>query len=316
VIRVLLTQKALAMVESQLAELPVTPVLLDGRVEDIEVAWGSSDVYRDGAARQFFGAVTHSPTMKWLQVSNAGTDDPVFGRLVAAGVVVTTSHVTGPPIAEYVMRAVLDWYQDADAWRASVREHQWKAHEFREVLGTTWLVVGLGAIGEAVAVRARAFGAHVIGVRRTARGDEPVDELVAPDALLDVLPRADVVVLAAPAVASTVGMVDDAFLRSMKPRSVLVNAARGALVDEAALLAALDRGVPEAALLDVAASEPPDDDSPLWTRPNVVLTPHSSALGDGRHGRAASFFVENLRRYIDGEPLVHVVTAEETLGGR
>jgi phosphoglycerate dehydrogenase-like enzyme len=307
VTRVLLTQHAADALAAQLAELAVTPVVLDGRVEDIEVAWGSSDVFlaRD-LARSFFGAVTHSPTLKWLQMSAAGTDDPVFGRLIDKGVTVTTSHVTGPPIAEYVFRAVLDWYQRAGEWRSSARERRWQAHEFREVLGTTWLVVGLGSIGVEVAVRARAFGAHVVGVRRTPRGDEPVDELLDPGQLPAALPRADVVVLAVPATASTVGMVDETFLARMKPGSVLVNVARGSLVDELALLAALDRGSPEAALLDVAATEPPPDDSPLWTHPNVVLTPHSSALGVHRHDRAGAFFVENLRRYLDGEALLNV----------
>jgi phosphoglycerate dehydrogenase-like enzyme len=215
--------------------------------------------------------------------------------------------VTGGPIAEYVLRAVLDHFQRAGEWRAAVARKAWETHEVREVAGTTWLVVGLGAIGSAVAERARAFGATVLGVRRTPRGDEPVDELVS----LDALGRADVVVLAAPATAETVGMVDAGFLASMRPRSVLVNVARGSLVDEVALLAALDRGIPEAALLDVTATEPLPPESPLWTHPRVVLTPHSSALGDGRHARAADLFVENLHRFVDGRPLRGVVTAEE-----
>jgi phosphoglycerate dehydrogenase-like enzyme len=307
VTRVLLTPHAADALATELAELAVTPVVLEGRVEDIEVAWGSSDVFlaRD-VTRHFFGAVTHSPTLKWMQMSGAGTDDPVFGRLIDKGVTVTTSHVTGPPIAEYVFRAVLDWFQRAGEWRSSASERRWQAHEFREVLGTTWLVVGLGSIGVEVAVRARAFGAHVIGVRRAPRGDEPVDELLDAGQLPMALPRADVVVLAVPATASTVGLVDETFLGRMKPGSVIVNVARGSLVDEGALLSALDRGLPEVALLDVAATEPPPDDSPLWTHPHVVLTPHSSGLGLHRHDRAGAFFIKNLRRYLEGEPLVNV----------
>jgi phosphoglycerate dehydrogenase-like enzyme len=306
-----MTQQAIDTLASELATLPVTPVVLDGEgeIEGIEVAWASNDMYQHGHGRRFFGAATHSPTLKWLQVANAGTDDPVFGRLMANGVTLTTSHVTGPPIAEYTLRAVLDWFQRADEWRATVQERQWKGHQFREVLGTTWLVIGLGAIGSAVAVRAQAFGTHVIGVRRTPRGDEPVHELVAPDDVLSVLPRADVVVLALPYGNDTAGMVDATFLAAMKAGSVLVNVARGPLVDEAALIAALDTGIPDAALLDVAATEPPEDDSPLWAHPKVVLTPHSSALGFNRHERAAAFFLENLRRYLAGETLHNVVTA-------
>jgi phosphoglycerate dehydrogenase-like enzyme len=313
VTRVLLTQQAADVLAPQLAELPVTPVILDGHVDDIEVAWGSSDLFRSPqATRRFFGATTRSSTLRWLQVSGAGTDDPVFRRLLDNGVRLTTSHVTGPPIAEYVLRAVLDWFHGAEAWREAARQRRWEDHEFREVLRTTWLVVGLGSIGLEVSVRARAFGAHVIGTRRRPAGDEPVDELIAPDDIAAALPRADVVVLALPATPSSLGLVDEAFLRAMKPGSVLVNVARGSLVDEPALLAALDRGVPEAALLDVAATEPPPDDSPLWTHPNVVLTPHSCGLGLGRHARAAALFVDNLRRYLDGQPLVNDVSPEET----
>jgi phosphoglycerate dehydrogenase-like enzyme len=313
VTRVLLTQEAAETIGPELDALPVTPVILDGRVDDIEVAWGSSDLFRSReATRRFFGATTRSPTLRWLQVSGAGTDDPVFRRLLDNGVTLTTSHVTGAPIAEYVLRAVLDWFQGAEAWREAIRQRRWVDHEFREVLGSTWLVIGMGSIGWEVSLRARAFGAHVIGSRRRPAGDEPVDELITPEEVAGALPRADVVVLALPAMPGTVGLVDEAFLGRMKPGSVLVNVARGSLVDEPALLAALDRGVPAAALLDVAATEPPPDDSRLWSHPSVVLTPHSSGLGLERRGRAAALFLENLRHYLAGEPLVHVVSPDET----
>jgi phosphoglycerate dehydrogenase-like enzyme len=313
--RLLLTPTAAEELAPVLTELVVEPVLLgEGRVEGIDIAWGSADLFRSGSdTRRFFGATVNSPTLRWMQVSGAGTDDAVFARLAANGVTLTTSHVTGPPIAEYVMRAVLDWFQHAEEWREAARERRWRDHEFREILGSTWLVVGLGSIGVEVAVRARAFGAHVIGARRTPVGDEPVDELVAPDALHTVLPRVDVVVLALPATTSSLGLVDETFLGHMKPGSVLVNVARGSLVDEPALLAALDRGAPEAALLDVTAVEPPPDDSPLWTHPGVVLTPHSCGLGTGRHDRSTAFFVENLRRYVRKEQLHNVVPSGELL---
>jgi phosphoglycerate dehydrogenase-like enzyme len=315
--RVLLTEHAAQKLAPQLAELGVEPVILAGRVDDIEVAWGSSDLFRSRElTRKFFGITTRTPTLKWVQFSGAGTDDPVFGRLIDNGVLLTTSHVTGPTIAEYVMRAVLDWFQQAERWRTAQRERDWREHEFREVLGTTWLVIGMGSIGVEVAKRAGAFGAHVIGVRRSPRADEPVEEMLTPDAVHQALPRADVVVLALPAGASTANMVDDTFLRQMKPGSVLVNIARGSLVDEAALLSALERGAPEAALLDVTADEPLPDDSPIWTHPQIVLTAHSSGLGDGRHDRAAAFFIENLTRYLKGEPLKNLVGPEETTAGR
>jgi phosphoglycerate dehydrogenase-like enzyme len=310
VTRLLLTAPALELVADRLETRAVEPVVLREHVERIDIAWATADLYMDREqARRFFGAVLGATDLRWMQVSNAGVDHPVFADIHRRGVTLTTSHVTGIPIAEYVMRAVLEHFQRADEWRSAIDERRWHQHEFREVAGTTWLVIGLGAIGTAVAQRARAFGATVLGVRRTPRGDEPVDELVD----LHAVPRADVIVLAAPATQSTVGMVDEAFLSRMKPGSVLVNVGRGSLVDEAALLDALDRGTPEAALLDVTADEPPPDDSPLWRHPRITLTPHSSALGDGRHARAADAFIANLDRWLRDEPLEHVVTDDDLI---
>lgn len=310
-----MSTSAAESIQPHLDRLPVTPVLLEGHIDPVDVAWGSGDIFRSPAtSRHFFGAARSSPTLRWLHTSAAGVDAPVFAELSDRGVTLTTSHVTGPPIAEYVLRAVLDWFQRAEEWREAAREHAWREHEFREVLGTTWLIVGLGSIGREVAIRARAFGAQVIGTRRAPRGDEPVDELVAPDRLLDAVPRADVVVLAAPATPETIGIVDAEFLGRMRPGSVLVNVARGSLVVESDLLAALDAGLPAAALIDVASSEPVSADSLLWVHPRVVLTAHSSGLGDGRHARAASIFVTNLERFVEGEPLVNVVRDRALIG--
>lgn len=276
-----------------------------------DAAWVTSDLFDDGPVRPFFKLLlTAKP--RWVQIAGAGVDHPVFDMILREGVRLTTSHVTGPPIAEYVIRAVLDHFQQSAVWAAERSDRRWVAHDFREVLGTTWLVVGLGAIGCAVAERARAFGATVIGVRRRPDGTEPVDECVRPDHLESVLPRADVVVLCAPGGAETRHLMDHTTFASMRPRSVLVNVGRGSLIDEDALRAALERGVPELAILDVTDTEPPAADSWLWSHPRVVLTPHSSAGGTGRYARSAELFCDNLARWSEGEPLLHEVVAGST----
>ncbi len=318
--RVLLTETAFDRFGSLLAAIEAVRMQAHGSLRDangevgrddaaVEVAWATADLFdADAPIRPFFRLALRPDTLRWFQSAAAGTDDAVFARLLARGVWLTTSHVTDLPIAEYVLRAVLDHYQDPARWAAARADRRWAPHDFREVAGTRWLVIGVGAIGAAVAVRARAFGATVTGVRRHPRGDEPVDAVVRPDQVVDAVGDADVVVVAAPATDDTHPLVHAQVLRSMAPGSVLVNVSRGALVYEGALIEALDRGVPEVAVLDVASTEPPPPDSPLWGHPRVVLTPHSSALGHGRHARAAEVFADNLAAYRAGETLAHEVT--------
>lgn len=320
--RVLVSETAARLLDERGAQVPsdldIVRMRADGALEgDVgataapEVAWATGDLffYGDGRALDAWARLLiQSDSLRWFQSPAAGWL-AIYEQLLARGVRVTSAHENHIPIAEYVLRAVLTHFQRAHEWTEAQRARVWTPHEFREVHGTRWLVVGVGTIGGAVAARARAFGARVLGVRRHPTGREPVDEMLSPAQLLDSLPACDVVVLAAPATSETVGLVDAGFLDAMRPGSVLVNVARGALVDEAALLAALDRGRPEAAILDVFAAEPLRTDSPLWGHPRVVVTPHSSAGGLARHERLADLFVDNLARYRAGELLRNEITS-------
>ncbi|MDQ1394839.1 MAG: hypothetical protein QOG64_98 [Acidimicrobiaceae bacterium] len=300
--------RALLMQADGSLRLDGAEVAWDAAVPDI--VWGTADLFDDdGPVRPFFSLLRRLPSVVWFQSPAAGTDAPVFAELLAKGVRMTTSHVTDIPIAEFVLASVLGHYQRVPDWRQAQADRVWRRHDFREVDGTTWLIVGLGSIGTAVAVRAAAFGARVIGCRRHPSGNEPVDRMVHPGELLDTVPEADVVVLAAPATAATAELVNAGFLDRMREGSMLVNIARGSLVDEAALLAALDRGRPEAAVLDVVNEEPLPAESPLWGHPRVMLTPHNSAGGLGRYARAATLFCDNLERYLAGRPLRNEISA-------
>ena len=141
------------------------------------------------------------------------------------------------------------------------------------------------------------------GCRRNPTGDEPVDAYVSPADLLAALPKSDIVVLSLPGENDVPPLVDATFLAAMAEGSMLINIARGSLVDETALIEALDRGRPEVAVLDVMVTEPLASDSPLWTHPRVVLTPHNSAGGWNRYDRYDVLLVDNLGRYAGGEPL-------------
>ncbi len=274
-----------------------------------DIAWGTSDLFREGAPLvAFFSLLLKSSALRWFQSPAAGYDDDIFSTLVSHGVTITNAHVNSIPIAEFVMRSVLDEFQEASRWREQTPTRGWRIHDWREVSGTTWVIVGLGGIGTEVALRARAFGARLIGCRRQPSPSDPTDGTVTPDQLHTVLGLADVVVLAAPATPETTGLVDATFLALMPAESLLVNVARGALVDERALLESLDSGHLRAAILDVFSEEPLPDDHPFWTHPSVRVTPHNAAGGIGRLRRQADLFGENLDRYLHHQPLLHDVT--------
>lgn len=290
----------------------VTPVDLGGDADrtgpdEPNVLWLSNDTFYPPLRAhlpQITGALAPGD---WVQSGAAGTDNALFVDMIDRGLRLTTSHVTAIPIAEYTVGAVLQLYQEPERWADAQQRHRWEHHDFREVSGTTWLIIGLGAIGTEVAVRARAFGATTIGVRRHATGAERVDRMLTPDQVgPDEIGAADVIVLALPS-SDGPPLVDAAFLDAVQPHAVLVNVARGSLVDEPALLAALDAGQLGRAVLDVTATEPLPADSPMWDHPGVTLTPHAAGGGLGRFLRSAETFATNLERFLADEPLVHEV---------
>jgi phosphoglycerate dehydrogenase-like enzyme len=252
-----------------------------------------------------------APRLRWVQAIGSGVGQFVSSRLPDGDITLTNGASLGAgPIAEWVMARVLQILRNLPAHDAAAAEHQWRTTYGRQLEGRTVTVVGLGAIGRAVAVRARPFGVHLVGVRRRARageGDPDVDELVGPDALHQVLGRSDVVVLAAPGTAENENLFDEEAFSAMAQGAIFVNVARGTLVDEAALIAHLESGHLGAAALDVARTEPLPSDDPLWDAPRVFISPHASAGGDNYGQRAFDLFCENFARYVKGEPLRNVV---------
>ncbi|MCH8133740.1 MAG: D-2-hydroxyacid dehydrogenase [Deltaproteobacteria bacterium] len=264
-------------------------------------AWANTDLFFDGPVRDFMVMCLKSTSLRWIQSSAAGFDHPVFSMLVDKGIQLSNSNASAISIAEFILSGVLDIFQPNAHRRQLQAARDWQRTHFREVQGTTWLVIGMGNIGSELARRVRALGAIVIGVRRRPRGDEPADRMASLATLLDVVGEADVVALCAPANPESHHIVDEDFLSRMKPQSVLVNIARGALIDEAALLDSLDRGIPETALLDVFEKEPLPDDSPLWNHPRVRVTAHNASNSDGFIRRNDELFIRNAARFCNGE---------------
>lgn len=279
-----------------------------------EAAWMNSDVFFSGAMRPFATAALKSPDLKWVQSGAAGFDNAVFGQIVQKGAALTTSHGQAVGIADYVLWGVLDVYQGGPARRAAQAAHDWTRLPYRELEGSRWVVLGFGAIGQGVAARAKAFGAHITGVRRSGGSDPAADRMVTPAQFVDVIADADVVALCAPATPETRHIANAEAFGRMKPGSVLVNVGRGALVDEPALLAALAAGAPGHAVLDVFEAEPQPADSPFWDHPQVTLTPHAAGMSSGNAPRNDALFLENLGRYLTGQPLENVADPKDVLG--
>jgi phosphoglycerate dehydrogenase-like enzyme len=281
-----------------------------------DIAWASGELYLSPAAHDFMIAMLKSPGLRWVQSAAAGYDHPMFADIVRKGAKLTTSHGQAVGMADYVLAGVLDHFQRWPERRAAQADRTWTRLHFREILGTNWLIVGFGSIGQEVARRARAFGARIVGVRRDPSAHPLADEIRSLADLHEVLPTVDVVVLCLPAGKTTRHLADARFFGAMKTGSVFVNVGRGSLVDEQALLTALDNGTPALAVLDVFETEPLPETSLLWTHPRVVVTAHASGESGGQQRRNQTLFLDNLERFLAGAPLLNEANPEDVLDRR
>lgn len=251
--------------------------------------------------------------LRWIQSPAAGIGGLLFPDLRESAVALTNaSGIHGDAMAEHVIGVVIVLFRQIHRAIRDQARHAWEKPPqlaCRTIQGRTMGIVGLGAIGVAVAERASAMGMTVIGTRRRIDAPRPacVTAVYPPDQLAALLGRSDVLVLSAPLTAETRGLIGAAELRQMKPGAVLVNVARGKLVNERALAEALVSGAIAGAALDVFEHEPLAPDSPLWDLPTVVITPHTSAFRDNYWDMVVDLFAGNLRRFERGEELVNVV---------
>ena len=284
---------------------------VDASGVDADFIWFSQHVKRDGHLDTAFNVALKLKGLQVLQTFNAGLDDPAYKHIAEAGITICNSSAQGIAIAEYVIGQVMSAFQPLTEQRAMQAAREWRTTPFREISRTSWLIVGYGPIGSALAHRIKAFGAGVSVVRRSQVADGPVDRVGSVRDLPDLLPDADVIVIACPLNDTTCGMVGDGFLSNVKPGAMLVNVARGGLVEDAALIRALDGGRLETAILDVFHTEPLPKDDPLWTHPKVRITPHTSFAGDGLQDRWDQLFLDNITRFVLGAALERVVDPSE-----
>ncbi|MEH1841307.1 MAG: D-2-hydroxyacid dehydrogenase [Nostoc sp.] len=278
---------------------------LDGDANDAEV-------YVNGfylKASTLEKVLTAAPALRWQQSPSAGVNHILTPTFLQKDIILTNSAgVHAIPISEFVLAFMLYHAKNLRKLQTLQDEYTWVRGVFLEELAdANLLILGTGNIGQAIASRAKAFGVTVWGSRRHPEPLANFDKIVGADEWRSLLPAADYVVIATPLTPETKGLIDEAALRSMRQSAYLINIARGAIVDEAALLTALREGWIAGAGLDTVATEPLPPESPLWSLPNAFITPHCSALSPRLKERIAQLFIENLKRYQTGQPLQNVV---------
>ncbi|MFT4880687.1 MAG: phosphoglycerate dehydrogenase-like enzyme [Natronomonas sp.] len=243
-----------------------------------------------------------APNLRWVQALSSGVDFLDTEAIADHGVALTNAAgVHAEPIAEQVIGYLLTFERGIHTGIQQQQAGLWQRYSGGEVRGKTLGIVGIGAIGGRTAEYAQAFGMTVVGTKRDPdTAPKPVDEVYAPGGLFEVLRRSEYVLLSCPLTPETRGLVGREKLGAMRGDAVLVNVARGAVVDEDALVYALQQGGIRGAALDVFEAEPLPPESVLWDLPNVVVTPHMAGSTPEKFERVAGVFAENYRAFADG----------------
>ncbi len=260
--------------------------------------------------------IVNAPNLRWFQQFGAGADWLLeYPEAVEQPFVLTNaSGIHGIPISEHIFALLLTFGRRLHDVLYAQQRHEWSTppgETLFELEDKTMLLIGVGAIGERTARLAQAFGMRVLGIRRDPSEAVPdVDAMHGPEDLDVLLPEADVVVVTVPLTSETRNMIDADALHRMKSTAYLINIGRGGVVDEESLLQALRNGDIAGAGLDVFETEPLPEDSPFWDRDNVLITPHYAGSTPHYVERFMDIFLENLRRFLNNEPLQKVVDKE------
>lgn len=295
------------------ASFPIVRLVDIGRGTDLGSAHDGAEVLLTAGLSpdELGAAVDHLPALRWIHSASSGADRLLTPRVVERDVTITrTASARATPMAEYVLTMLLALRRRLPELLLAQSEKRWQRLTAATLADSCVGIVGTGAVGRAVAVRARAFGARCIGIKRHPVPLPEFEEIWPPGRLHDLLRVADAVVLACPLTDETRHLVDAAALAAMKPDAIIVNVARGAVVVEQDLAEALASGRIAGAALDVFEHEPLAPFSPLWELPNVIITPHCSSAAPNVWTAVIDEFLSNLAKFLRGEPLANVIDVQ------
>ena len=280
---------------------------------DWEVVCLTDDAaFRDGIGEAEFLLAFRPPRGLWerakrlrmVQMTGAGIDTLLPAPDLPPAVRIANARgIHGVHMGEFALAMMLAFEKRIPTWIEQQRERRWNYLGIRTLRGKTVAILGLGAIGIEVVRLSRAFGMRVVGTRRSGEPVEGVDRVVGPEGSLELLADADYLVILLPLTPETRGFVDAGILDALPEHAVVVNLARGGIVDEAALIKRLENGRLRGAAFDVFEREPLPEDDPIWSAPNTILTPHISGWFPGYAEKLAEIFTENLGRLERGETL-------------
>jgi len=322
-LRILLSDAARAVLGTRLAETlgSAAHVLLSPAQApaDFDIAFVSRDVTGLStkhavlpATQHFYDLLTAAPSLSWVQLHSAGADRPVYVKLFAQGVALSSSAGSNAGVvAQSALAGMLALARRLPQLMAAQRARVWapliKTGLPRDLGGQTAVIVGWGGIGQQLGAVLRLLGLRVLVVRSSATPAGEGIETVAYEAIDSVLPQADWLLLACPLTDRTHGLISASALALLPAGAHVINVARGEVIDEPALIDALQTGRVGGAYLDVFAYEPLPAESPFWDMPNVIASPHSAGLSDANAGRVEAIFLDNLGRLLQGQPMRNLV---------
>lgn len=310
--QVIVSESILARVRERVAALGL-PVELLAVAGDGEIAADPSQAtafFRTDLRRASYERVlSATPQLRWVHSGSAGVEGLINDQLRARNITLTNAAgAYAIPIAEWVLHALLMIVKRGPEMVLAQQERRWHdGISFDELTGKTLTILGAGGIGREIARRAVAFDMRIWGVNRSGRAVPHVERVVSGDQWRALLPETDLLVLAAPLTAATRGLIGAHELALLPRHAWLINIARGTIVDEPALIEALRSGALAGAALDTFAKEPLPSDSPLWTLPNVIVSPHHSGSSPRSEERTLDLFIDNLQRFVSGAELRNVV---------